>query len=94
MNIDKLMATEPDAVDRLLASFSACLTPAAARRIAAFRADAATQARVADLAEKCNEGELTAQERREYDAYVQAIDFISILQAKARGVLKKRRKAS
>lgn len=94
MDIKKIVSAEPDALDRLFASFSACLTPAAARRIAAFRADAPTQARVAELAEKCNEGELTANERREYEAYVQAIDFISILQAKARAALKKPRKAS
>jgi hypothetical protein len=46
------------------------------------------------LAEKCNEGELTPPERREYEGYVRAIDFISILQAKARKALMKRRKAS
>jgi hypothetical protein len=83
-----------DTLDRLLASFSACLTPAAAKRIAAFRADAVTQARVAELAEKCNEGELTPGERREYESYVRAIDFISIMQAKARATLAKSRKAS
>jgi hypothetical protein len=58
-----------------------------------FRADAATQARIAQLAEKCNEGEINARERREYAAYVRAIDLISILQAKARATLTKTRKA-
>lgn len=85
---------DSDAVTQLLDSFTACLTPAAAKRVVAFRADAGTQARIAALAEKCNEGELTPQERREYEGYVRAIDFISILQAKARKVLMKPRKAS
>ena len=43
---------------------------------------------VAELAEKCNEGTLTAVEREEYEAYVSAINEVSILQAKARRVLK------
>ena len=86
-----LLSTDTDVLDRLLDSLSACLTPAAAKRIAAFRADASTQARIAELAEKCNEGALTPGERREYEAYVQAIDFISILQAKARATLAKTR---
>jgi hypothetical protein len=94
MDIKEIVSAETDVLDHLLDSFSACLTPAAARRIAAFRADAVTQARIGELAEKCNEGELTPVERREYEAYVRAIDFISILQAKARAALRKPRKAS
>jgi hypothetical protein len=83
-----------DVLDQLLNSFSACLTPAAARRIVAFRADAKSQARVAELAEKCNQGNMDPAERREYEGYVRAIDFISILQAKARKSLQRPRKAS
>ena len=94
MEIDTLALMESDVLDRLLDSFSACLTPAAARRIVAFRADANAQARISELAEKCNQGELTEGERREYEGYVRAIDFISILQAKARKALMKPRKAS
>jgi hypothetical protein len=52
----------------------------------AWHADEETQRRIDELGEKCNEGELTPAEREEYDAYVQAIDFIGILQAKARVV--------
>jgi hypothetical protein len=36
---------------------------------------------------KCNEGELKAEGRAEYEAVVDAIDLISILQAKARALL-------
>lgn len=75
---------ENGVLNRLLTPFSDSLTPAMARRIAAFRADAETQARVDELATKCNEGVLTAGERREYEAYVRAIHLISVLQSKAR----------
>jgi hypothetical protein len=42
------------------------------------------QARIDKLARKCNEGKLTDAERSEYETYVYVIDFIAILQAKAR----------
>ena len=58
-----------------------------ARALAALRLDKTAQARVEKLAEKCNEGRLTAAERAEYEAYVQASTLIGILQAKARRVL-------
>lgn len=68
------------------------MTPAMARRIANFRADAQTQARVVELADKCSEGDLTPSERREYEASVRAIHLISVLQSKARIALAKHRK--
>ena len=40
-----------------------------------------------ELAEKCGEGQLTPDERAEYEAYVQASTLIGILQAKARQVI-------
>jgi uncharacterized protein YnzC (UPF0291/DUF896 family) len=49
------------------------------------------QQRVAELAKKYNEEELTAKERNEYAAYVKAGDIISILQSKARRFLKSRK---
>jgi hypothetical protein len=58
-----------------------------AEDLAAMQAGPEVQTRIDELAEKCNEGELTAEERAEYEAYVDAIDVISLLQAKARAVL-------
>ncbi len=58
-----------------------------ARELSAMRATPEVQARIDELADKSNEGELTDPERAEYLAYVDAIDVISILQAKARSVL-------
>lgn len=58
-----------------------------ARKLADFRADAATQAHVDELARKCNEGVLTPAERAEYEAFVEDADLIALLQAKARAAL-------
>ena len=52
-----------------------------------MRARPEEQARIDELADKASEGSLTAEERAEYEAYMHAIDVISILQAKARAVL-------
>jgi hypothetical protein len=86
-------SVENGVLDRMLDPFSDLLTPAMARRLVRFRADATTQARVDELATKCNEGELTPTERREFEAYVRAIHLISILQSKARMVLARNRKS-
>ena len=40
-----------------------------------------------ELAKKCNEGVLTAEEEEDYEAYVQASTLVGILQAKARRIL-------
>jgi len=58
-----------------------------ARSLVALRVGGRTQARMEKLAEKCNEGKFTANERAEYEAYVQASTLIGILKAKARRIL-------
>lgn len=65
------------------------MTPETAARFVEMRADAEVQRRIDELADKCTEGTLTDDERQEYSAYVQAIDFISIMQSKARQVLRR-----
>jgi hypothetical protein len=59
-------------------------TPEQARRLIAFRGDAAIQARFEDLAARNTEGLLSEEERAQYEGYVRANKFIAILQAKAR----------
>jgi hypothetical protein len=76
-------------LDRLLEPLGRILTPEVAAKLVKLRFDAKAQARIDKLARKCNEGELTDDERREYETYVHAIDFIAILQAKARSLLKR-----
>jgi hypothetical protein len=82
---------EPPVLDRLLDPLARSFTPAAARALVKFRADPDIQARIAELAEKCNDGRLSPDERAEYERFVHAIDLISILQSKARRLLKKRK---
>jgi hypothetical protein len=78
----------PSVLDRLLEPITRCLNPESARALAALRADAVAQARIDELAERSNEGQLTLEERREYETYVHAGNLIAILQAKARLHLK------
>jgi hypothetical protein len=75
-------------IDRVFEPISRCLTPAVARRIVKLRADPKLDARIHELAEKANEGQLSTAERAEYDTYVRAIHFFTVLQSKARRLLK------
>jgi hypothetical protein len=79
--------TDSIILDKMLEPVVRCFTPAVAKQIAELRADPLTQARINELAAKCNAGELTEAEHREYTAYVEAIDLIGLLQAKARVIL-------
>ena len=80
-------AAEIAALDRLLDPVRDCLTRDVALRIAALRADSATQAKLDDLAERNAEGTLTPDDRAEYVSLVRAGNLISVLQAKARAAL-------
>lgn len=71
-------------LDSLLDPLSRCLDAESARRVAAFQIDAPVQERIDELAEQANEGSLTDRERAEYEALINAADFISILKLKAR----------
>jgi hypothetical protein len=75
-------------LDRLIDPLSKCFTSEGARALVELRADPLAQARIAELADKCNEGTLSEKERREYETYVHFGNVIAILQAKARFYLK------
>ncbi len=75
-------------MERLLSPVGDCLTPEVAERLVALRAEPDVQARNNYLAERANEGQISEPERLEYDAYVRTITFISLLQAKARRLLR------
>lgn len=83
------MATTFDtaAFDRGTDAILRFFTTQQAEAMVAYRGDEAIQARIEDLAHKNTEGELTEQERAEYEGYVQANKFIAVLQAKARRLL-------
>ena len=76
-------------LDKIFEPLVDVMTPETAARLVEMRADDNVQRRIDELADKCTEGELSEEEREEYDAYIQAIDFISIMQSKARQVLQR-----
>jgi len=71
-------------LDGLLEPLSRCLDPESARRVVDFQVDRPVQERIDGLAERANEGTLSDSERSEYEALINAADFISILKLKAR----------
>jgi hypothetical protein len=72
------------ALDGLLDPLSRCLDAESARRVTKLQVDPAVQSRVDALAERANNGALSEEERAEYEAYINASDFIAILKLKAR----------
>jgi uncharacterized protein YnzC (UPF0291/DUF896 family) len=80
-------ASTTAAFDRAVAPVLSVLSREQAAKIAGFHADAELQARIEELAEKANEGELTEDERAEYEGYSRANHFIAVLQAQARGMV-------
>ena len=75
------------ALSRMLEPLIQSLGPDVAQRILAFHIDSTLQTRIDDLADRCNEGLLTAPEKAEYEGYVAEISLINMLKAKARRVL-------
>ncbi len=55
--------------------------------VLSFHPDPALQVRIETLADKATEGELTEEERAEYEGYVRANKFVAILQRQARRLL-------
>ena len=82
-----MTSTTSPALDRILDPVGRALNTETARNLVKLRIDAKTQAHIDRLARKCNEGKLTPKERSDYETYVSAIDFVAILQAKARALL-------
>jgi hypothetical protein len=74
-------------LDRLVEPVVRTLTPGVARALIRLRADPELQARMDELAEKCNDGSLSPEERDEYETSIRFGNFIAILQAKARTLL-------
>jgi len=76
-------------LDRLLEPLAGCLSPEVAAKVAELRADESLQDRVDYLADRANEGSLTAAEREEYAGYLHANEVIAVLQARARSLLRR-----
>jgi hypothetical protein len=71
-------------LSRVLDPLAHALNREAAESILSSRIDPEIQARVAALAERANEGELTPEERDEYLSYVEAADMLAVFKLKAR----------
>ena len=74
-------------LDRLLDPLADALTSESASALLNLRADPDIEARVEELRRKANEGTLTPAEDAEYKDFVEAVDVVSIVQAKARRFL-------
>jgi hypothetical protein len=87
-DMDTHLASQPPSIlDQLLTPVGDCLTPEVARHLVDLHASDDVQARLEALADKSTEGQLSAEERAEYATAVAAIEFISVLQTKARRLL-------
>jgi len=76
-------------LERLFDPAQPFITREGAQMIADIRAEQEEEERMDVLAEKDNDGTISPQERREYEAWVREGALLSILQAKARLYLKR-----
>jgi hypothetical protein len=74
-------------LDRLLDPLTEAFTPKMASALLALRADSELETDIGELRQKANDGTLTPREDAEYKDFVEAVDLISIMQAKARRFL-------
>ena len=63
-------------------------TSTSAVALVELRADPELQGRMDELAEKCNEGKLSSEEREEYETSVRFANYLAIIQAKASRLLR------
>ncbi len=64
------------------------LTPDSARALLAIQASDAARQHISELAERCNHGKLSPEEKAEYELLVDVGDMIALLQARARVFLR------
>src|SRR5260370_31121398 len=75
-------------LDRLVEPVVRTFTPEVARALIRLRADPDLQARMDELADKCNEGQLTPDEQNEYGTAIRFANYLAITQSKCRRLLK------
>ncbi|MEA3211799.1 MAG: hypothetical protein QOE70_4856 [Chthoniobacter sp.] len=73
-----------ETLEGILGAVGDCFDAPSAEALLRLRAPAQLQARIEDLADRCTEGQLSEEEREEYEALVRVGNFIAILQARAR----------
>jgi hypothetical protein len=85
-----MVAPISNALETMLGPVAECFDRESAERLASLQIAPKTLARIQQLAERANEGTLSDAERAEYHEYVEAMDIVAILQAKARESLARR----
>ena len=74
---------------RLMRSLGNCITPETAKKLVELKPESVLQARLDELADKCNEGLLTTNEREEYTEYVLFDTLIGYLKSRSRILISK-----
>jgi len=67
----------------LLESAARCLNSDSVRALGELQLSAAERARLDGLAQKANEGQLSSEEAREYERFIELSDIIATLRLKA-----------
>ena len=78
------LSSETLAFERGVRPIMELVLPDKAEAVLSFSPDPELQARIEELAEKSNEGQLTDDEGREYAGYVRANKFVAILKRQAK----------
>jgi hypothetical protein len=82
-----MAANELLIMEEMLEPLSEVLTPESAEVLSRLQAKPSMQARVDELAARCNEGDLTGEERAEYETYVRIGNLFALIKAKAKRLL-------
>ena len=77
----------PPLLETLAESVAACLDTPSLEAIAHLELDSRTQQRLDELADKANEGQLTREERAEYQSFIEVSEFLGLAQLRARSRL-------
>ena len=78
--------SSPGLLEALAESVAACLDAPSLRAIANMELDSRTRTRLDELAEKANEGQLSADERVEYHSFIGVSEFLGLAQLRARAL--------
>ena len=82
-------STANDAIENVLSAVGGCLDTTSAKALLRLRASEQLQTRIEELAGRCTEGQLSGEERDEYESLVRLGNFVAILQARARRQLER-----
>jgi hypothetical protein len=79
--------SSPGLLETLAETVAACLDAPSLQAIANMELDSKTRKHLDELAEKANEGQLSADERIEYQSFIGVSEFLGLAQLRARARL-------